>query len=260
MKLFFQDLNQYKGYIITSIKAQLKAELANSWLGCLWWILEPTLSMLLYMFVFTIIFHRTTTYIVAFILVGITYWRFFNHTVMSSITLVKRYRGVLSKIYLPKYILVISLMGVNGFKLLCSYGPIIALMIYYQVPLSIHMFTTIILTILLLLFTFGVSCWCMHIGVYVEDLHRLMQFVLQAVFYASGVFYPIVDTLSPSFSSVLLSFNPMALILYEVRNALLYATPCHWGLIFIYFGVSIILGITGVFIIYRKGNQYIKIV
>lgn len=260
MKLFVQDLRKYKGYIIASIKSQLKAELANSWLGCLWWILEPTLSMLLYMFVFTIIFHRTTTYIVAFILVGITYWRFFNSTVMSSITLVKRYRSVLTKIYLPKYVLVINLIGVNGFKLLCSYVPIIALMLYYRVQLSIHIFTIIPLTILLFLLTFGVSCWFMHIGVYIEDFHRLMQFVLQAVFYASGVFYPIVDTLSPFLSNILLTFNPMSLILYEVRNVLLYATPCDWLYTAVYFGISILLGMTGIFIIYHKENEYIKIV
>lgn len=260
MMRFFQDIKKYRSYIFSSAKAQLKSELANSWLGWLWWILEPTLFMFLYMFVFAIVFHRTTTYIVAFIVVGLTYWRFFNSNVLSSITLIKRYRAVLSKVYLPKFVLIISMMLVNGFKMMCSYIPIIALMIYYRIPLSVHIFTIIPITVLLFLMTFGISCWFMHIGVYFEDLNKLTQIAMQAVFYASGVFYPIVDMLSPFLSNILLSFNPVALILHEARNALLYALPCHWMLVGIYFIVFVVISILGVVMIYSRENQYIKVV
>lgn len=260
MKRFFTDLKKYKAYIFHSAKAQLKSELANSWLGGFWWVLEPTLFMFVYMFVFTVVFRRTTEYVVAFIMIGLTYWRFFNNCVLSSITLFKRYRSVASKVYIPKFILVISLMMTNAFKMLCSYIPIIILMVVYRVPLSIHVLTVVPVTLLLFVITFAISTWCMHIGVYVEDLNKLMQIALQMLFYISGIFYPINELLAPGVSKMVFAFNPIAMILYEVRNALLYSTPSNWLLIAVYFVVGSVIALLGVRRIYRSESQYIKVV
>lgn len=260
MKRFFQDLSKYRGYMLYSAKAQLKAELANSWLGGLWWVLEPTLFMLVYMFVFTVVFRRTTTYVVAFIIVGLTCWRFFNNCVMGSITLVKRYRAVISKVYIPKFVLIGTMMLVNGFKMLCSYVPLIVLMFYYRIPLSVNMLAIIPITALLFLLTFGLSCFLLHIGVYVEDMNKVMTIVLQMVFYISGVFFPLNELLEPSLAQTIFAFNPVALIMYEARNALLYGIPCQWALLGIYYAIAAIISIWGVSLIYRAESQYIKVV
>ena len=259
MKRFFEDLKKYGAYMFYSAKAQLKAELANSWLGGVWWVLEPSLSMLVYMFVFTVVFHRTTTYVVAFIVVGLTYWRFFNTTVLSSITLMKRYRAVISKTYIPKFILLGSSMMVNGFKLLCSYVPLIVLMIYYQVPLSFNLLAIIPITAGLFLLTFGVACLCMHVGVYLEDLQKLLTILLQMVFYISGVFYPINEMLEPAAAKSLFLFNPMAMILYEARNALLYAQGCQWDVLGLWALVAVLLSVWGVSVVYKAESRYIKV-
>lgn len=259
MKRFFNDMKKYWGYMFYSAEAQLKAELANSWLGGLWWILEPSLNMLIYMFVFTVVFQRSTTYVVAFIVLGLSYWRFFNMTVISSITLMKRYRAVISKTYIPKYILLGSSMLVNGFKLLCAYIPLIGLMFYYQIPLSTYMLAIIPVTAVLFLLTFGFSCLCMHVGVYLEDLQKLMTIILQMVFYFSGVFFPINELLPPEVSKTIFACNPMAMILYEARNALLYAVPCQWDLLGVWAAVAVVLSIWGVSVIYKSESRYIKV-
>jgi len=260
MKRFFRDLGQFWDYMRYSASAQLRAELANSWLGGLWWVLEPTLSMLVYLFVFTVVFQRNTTYVIAFIVVGLSYWRFFNNCVTGSITLVKRHRAVISKVYIPKFVLLGSMMLVNAFKLLCAYVPIIALMFYYQVPLTWHMFSIIPITMLLFLLTCGVSCWFMHIGVYVEDMNKLITIVLQLVFYISGVFFPINELLEPSVAQTIFTFNPMALIIYESRNALLYGIESQWGLLGGVAAVAIIISVWGVSMLYKRESQYIKVV
>lgn len=259
MRQFFNSLQKYRGYIFYSAKAQLKAELANSWLGGLWWVLEPTLNMLVYLFVFTVVFHRSTTYVVAFIILGLSYWRFFHNCVISSITLLKRYRSVIMKVYIPKCAFVCILMVVNGFKLLCAYIPIIGLMFYYSVPLSIHILTIVPITLLMLLLTFGICCWCMHIGVYIEDLSKVMTILLQMVFYISGVFYPINELLEPALANQIFALNPIAFIINEARNALLYAAPCQWNLVVIFSVIAVLLSVTGILLVNRGERQYIKV-
>lgn len=256
---FFEDLKKYRGYMFYSAKAQLKSELANSWLGGLWWVLEPTLNMLVYMFVYTVVFRRTTTYVVAFIVVGLTYWRFFNTTVISSITLVRRHRSVISKTYIPKFILLGSSVLVNGFKLLCSYVPLICLMVYYQIPLNVYMLGILPITAVLFLLTFGISSLFMHMGVYLEDLQKLMKVFLQMVFYISGVFYPINEMLEGALARSIFVFNPMALIIYEARNALLYAQSSEWTILGLWALVAVLLSVLGVSMIYKSESRYIKV-
>lgn len=260
MKRFFKDLKKYSAYMVYSARAQLNAELANSWLGGIWWVLEPVLYMLVYMFVFTVVFQRQTQYSVAFITLGLAYWRFFNNTVQASITLVKRYRAVISKVYLPKFAFVCSQMLVNGFKMLFSLIPVAVLMVWYRVPLTWHIPALIPVTAVLFVLTFGISCICMHIGVYVEDLDRLMKVMLQLLFYFSGVFYPINELVEPWLAQLMFTVNPIALILFEARNALLYGVPCQWGLLTVYLLIGIGIALLGVRTIYKSESKYIKVI
>lgn len=260
MKRFLKDLNKYKGYMLYSARAQLNAELANSWLGGIWWVLEPVLYMFVYMFVFTVVFQRQTQYSVAFITLGLAYWRFFNNTVQASITLVKRYRAVISKVYIPKFVFVCALMMVNAFKMLFSLIPVAVLMVWYQVPLTWNIPALIPVTAVLFVLTFGISCLCMHIGVYLEDLDRLMKVVLQLLFYFSGVFYPINELVAPQLAQLMFTVNPIALVLYETRNALLYGVSCQWGLMGVYLLIGISISWLGVRTVYKAESKYIKVI
>jgi ABC-type polysaccharide/polyol phosphate export permease len=105
---FAKDLKKYWRYILYSARATLKDEVANSFLNWLWWILDPLLFMLVYTFVFTIVFGRSQDYLCAFIFIGYTTWTFFNRSILNSVRTIKRYQGVLSKVYLPKFVLLLS--------------------------------------------------------------------------------------------------------------------------------------------------------
>lgn len=260
MKRLLRDLSKYSAYMRYSANAQLKAELANSWLGGIWWVLEPVMYMFVYMFVFTVVFQRETQYSVAFITLGLAYWRFFNNTVQASITLVKRYRAVISKVYIPKFVFVCALMLVNAFKMLFSLIPVAVLMVWYQVPLTWHIPALIPVTAVLFVLTFGVSCVCMHIGVYVEDLDRLMKVLLQLLFYFSGVFYPINELVEPWLAQLMFTVNPIALILFEARNSLLYGIGCQWGLLGLYLALGLLVAYWGVKLIYKSESKYIKVI
>ena len=155
---FAKDIKKYWRYMIYSARATLKDEVANSFLNWLWWILDPLLFMLVYTFVFTIVFGRSQDYLCAFIFIGYTTWTFFNRSILASVRTIKRYQGVLSKVYLPKFVLLISNMLVNGFKMLIGYGLIFVSMFIYRVPLTPKLLWMIPYLLLLALLSFGLSC------------------------------------------------------------------------------------------------------
>ena len=118
--------------MIYSAKAELKAEVANSHLGWLWWILDPLLFMLVYAFVSSIVFKAKEDYFMAFIFVGVTTWDFFNKTLKQSVKLVTSNSQIVTKVYIPKFVFVISKMGTNAIKMAISFALVIGMMIFYR--------------------------------------------------------------------------------------------------------------------------------
>lgn len=269
VKRFFRDVKRYFSYTVFSAKAELKSEVAGSFLSWLWWFLDPLLFMLVYTFIAIIIFKSGEPYFPVFVFIGLNSWNFFNKTVKSSIKLVSAKKMIVTKIYVPKYLFVFEKMGVYGFKMLVSYSLTIALMIIYRVPVSIKMLWAIPIMIIMAVFTFGVSTIVMHFGVFVEDLFNVITVVLQLVFYLSGIFYSIEKkvpshytllglTINPKV--VLLKCNPMALILTDLRNVLLYNKDPHWVVLLFWLGVGLILSVIGVRTIYKQENGYVKVI
>ena len=92
-------------------------------------------------------------------------------------------KSIISKVYLPKFILIESKMMVNGFKMLVSFGIVIILMIFYQIPLSWNVFYAIPILICMWIVNFGLMTILVHFGVYVEDLANVVNIVLRFIFY-----------------------------------------------------------------------------
>ena len=108
MKRFINDMEKYYRYAVYSDKAELKAEVAGSYLNWIWWILEPFCMMLIYAFIFGFVFDAREKYFTAFIYVGLTLWTFFNQNMKNSVRMVKKNNSIISKVYLPKFFLIDS--------------------------------------------------------------------------------------------------------------------------------------------------------
>ena len=135
-KKFKADMKKYWKYAVYSSKAQLKSEVANSYLNWLWWVLEPLCFMLIYNFIFGTVFEAREKYFTIFIFIGITLWDFFNKTMLQSVRIVKQNKPIVSKVYLPKYVLLMVKMGVNGFKMFISFGIVLIMLVVYRVTMT----------------------------------------------------------------------------------------------------------------------------
>ena len=135
---FFADLKKYKSYIICAAKSELKTEVADSYLNWVWWILEPFCLMLVYTFIFGFVFDRSEAYYPLFIFIGLTLWNFFSANVKKSASMVRRFKSIVSRVYLPKVVLLIVNMMTTGFKMLVSLGIVVVMMAFFRVKLSYH--------------------------------------------------------------------------------------------------------------------------
>lgn len=256
-KRFSKDIKRYWRYSIVSARSQLKTEVANSYLNWIWWILEPFCFMLIYTFVFGYVFNAKEQYFPVYIFIGLTMWNFFNKTVQGSVKIVKANKSIVSKVYFPKYILILTKMWVNGFKMLVSFGIVLLMMIFYRIPINLNLFFFIPVFLVLVLFTFGCSCFFMHFGVYVEDLSNVVNIVMKMLFYITGVFYNLEKRI-PEYGVAFNHYNPMAFLLTSMRQSLIYGSTPHITLLCVWFVISLLLSVAGIRKIYKEENSYVK--
>ncbi len=260
MKRFINDSKKYWEVAKYSAKSTLKSEVANSHLSWLWWILDPLLFMMVYSFIALIVFGKGEKYFAAFVFIGLSSWDFFSKTVKQSVRLVSQNSAIVSKVYLPKYVLIYTQMMVNGFKMLVSYVLVVGIMVIYRVPVSYNLIYMIPLFLTLFLMTFGISAILLHFGVFVDDLFNVVNVLMRMAFYLSGVFYNIANRNVPEpYASLLLKCNPIAFIMNELRKCMIYSVTPDLRLLAFWFVMGIILSVIGVNCIYKHENSYVKV-
>lgn len=260
IKQFQKDMKSYRNYIMYSGKSALKAEIANSHLSWMWWILDPLLFMLVYSFIALVVFKKSEPYFPAFVFIGLSIWTFFERTVKGSVKIVRSNKEIVSKVYLPKYVLILVRMIMNGFKMLVSFSLVIVVMLIYRVPVTWNILYVVPIMLMVFFVTFGISAFMLHFGVFVEDLFNVMNVVLKLVFYMSGIFYSITRNIPEPYLSILLKLNPIALAIDDLRSVMLYAGGPHLLAELIWLGAGILLSYFGIYVIYKYENSYVKVI
>jgi teichoic acid transport system permease protein len=262
MKKFFADIKKFKGYVAYATRAELKAEVAGSFLSWVWWILDPLLYMLVYSFIAILVFRSGEPYFPVFVFIGLNCWQFFAKSVKASVKLVASKRAVVTKVYIPKHLLVLEKLGVYAFKMLVSFGLTVIFMIAYRVPVNFNVLWVIPLLLLLFTVTYAVCLFLMHFGVIIEDLANIINVVLQLGFYVSCIFYSIENRISGYsvlLAKILVNVNPLALIITDMRTALMGSGEIHYIALAVWFLVATAVVWVATNVIYKYENSYVKI-
>lgn len=260
MKKFFHNLKKYFKYSIYSAKAELKSEVADSYLNWLWWIIEPVCFMLIYTFVFGVVFKNSEAYFASFVFIGLTAWEFFNRMISGSVKLITNNRDLVTKVYIPKYILLLSKSFTYIFKTGISIIITFILMAFQGVHFTWHIALLIPILLVIYVFTFGIGLFLMHFGVTFNDLANLTNIGLRMVFYVSGVFYNISKRLSGNLAHILLNYNPIAFCMNELRKVMIYNELPNFLGLGIWLVVGILICMLGISTIHKNENSYAKVI
>lgn len=265
MKRFIEDMKKYYRYVLYAGQSELKAEVANSYLNWLWWVIEPICFMLIYSLVFGVFFGgRKIEHIHIFIYIGITMWDFFSRMLNSSVKSVRSNKAIVAKVYIPKYMLILVKMYVNIFKMFIAFIVLFGMAFFSKIPLSWSMLWIIPILITLYIFTFGICTFLLHFGVYVDDLGNVVRILLKIVFYLTGIFYDIEDKVTKAYNHDVAVFighaNPMASLITAARNAILHGQRPSLKFLCLWFVVGCIISVFGIKKIYKNENSYVKVI
>ena len=260
MKRFWKDLKNHWKYALQSAKSELKSEVANSYLSWIWWVLEPFCFMLIYSFIFCVVFKGKEEQFCIFIFIGITGLEFFKRCLTQSVKMMRNNKSIVTKVYIPKFILLISKMFFNGYKMMISFGIVAVMLIYYRVHITWNIIFIIPIILVLFVVSFACMTFLMHYGVFVRDLENVVHIGLRMVFYMTGIFYNIETRLPQKYVSILMKGNPMALIIGSMRKCILYGQTPDLKWLAVWFVIGILVSAAGIRKIYKNENSYVKVI
>jgi lipopolysaccharide transport system permease protein len=236
------------GLLIFKTGANLKTEVSRYYLNYLWWVIEPVLTMGVFYVVFGILLNRSTEDFAAFLLTGLTFWNWFNHTVNNAAGSILGGGGLMLQVNIPKAMFPLEVFLQDGFKHLFVVTLLLLFLVFY--PTSIHP-SWLALPVLLLVqgvFVLAAGVLCAALVPFLPDLKFVISTGLSLMFFGSGVFYDIQSTVLPAHRRILY-LNPMAGLIKIYRDVLIYGLWPDWiyllkvllaGLILLWFSLALV--------------------
>ncbi len=250
-------LPRYVELISYKVFAELKEEISRHFVGALWWILDPILFMSVFYIVFNVLpFKDRPENFVAFLLVGLVSWRWFQHGVTSTANSIFANRSIARLVYVPKVIFVLCSLLSSMVKFLIVLFLLI-LFLYFSGYLPSLQYAWLLPLIAVQFILIGaVSFPLAAVIPAIPDAVFLVQHGLRLAFFVSGIFFDgrqIAEEHQRYFY-----LNPMASVLEGYRDIMLYgATPDLVKLGYVLAG-SLLFLLVGISIVVRMDRRFPK--
>ena len=260
VSLGLRELWGYRELIYFFIWRDIKVRYKQTVLGGLWAILQPFFTML----IFSVFFGRLAKIpsegvpYPLFAFAALVPWQFFANGLSQSSTSLVASSNLVAKVYFPRLALPTSkvLSGVVDFLL--AFAMLIALMVYYGVKPTYHVFWLPFFFLLALTTALGVSIWFSALHVQFRDVQHAIPFLVQAWLFATPVAYP--SSLLSEPWRTLYGINPMVGVVEGFRWALLGTATAPGPIIAVSSTVSIALLVSGTFYFRRLEKTFADIV
>lgn len=226
----FYELIRYRYLLQTLISRDLKVRYKRSFLGIIWAMVNPLLTMLVMIIVFSQLFRFNIENYPIYLLAGILLWRLFSEGTTTAINSVYRNRGMTKKIYIPSSIFVVAAIGSALINMLFAMIPLLVLAIMFGVKPEISWLYLPIPIGLATSFALGIGLIIASFAVFFADMINIYAVLLSAFYFLTPIFYPI--EVLPDFLIKLEQFNPMYQSINAFRSVLMEGTlPPFQGLL-----------------------------
>ncbi|MFT7035862.1 MAG: lipopolysaccharide transport system permease protein [Cyclobacteriaceae bacterium] len=244
-KLNLKELIHYKDLFFILAIRDLRVRYAQTALGLLWALLQPLATLL----IFTLIFGRAIKVDTGSIpypvyaMSGMSAWAYFSFVLSQSGGSIISAGDMVKKIYFPRLVIPLSKALVAVVDFLITLSILIALMVFYQVPISQNLVFLPLFFLLNVIGALGVGIWLSALTIRYRDFQHVVPFLVQIGLYATPIAYP--ASLVPEKYQWLYHLNPMTGIISGFRWSLFGEEGFH-PMTFISFTMIFVLFISGV--------------
>jgi lipopolysaccharide transport system permease protein len=254
LTLNVKEIWKYRDLLFIWMRRDILSIYTQTLLGPLWFFLQPILTTLTYIIIFTRIARLSTIDLppVLFYMSGTILWGYFSECILKTSTFLKDNTPIFSKVYFPRLIIPISIVFTNLVKFGIQLLLFLAVYFYYLFATnSIHpneiLFMLPALVLMIAGLGLGVGMIISSLTTRYKDLAHLINFSVQLMLFLSPVFFP-VSGMSDSIYKKLILANPMTGIIESFRYGFTGKGYFSWEVLAYDAGVIIILLFIGIII------------
>lgn len=225
---------RYRDLLYMYVKRDIITIYKQTILGPLWFVIQPVLTTIMYMFVFGGLAGISTDGAPQplFYLSGIMLWNYFSACFNVSSNVFVGNANVFGKVYFPRLVVPLSGIISNLIKMSFQLILFVGVYIYYYstgVPLTVN-WTIILFPVLIFLIAFHGMSWGLIITSLTtkyRDLKQFVSFGIQLFMYATPVIYPL--SAAPGKYKDLIALNPLTPIFEAFKYSCMGCGSLSWG-------------------------------
>lgn len=243
------DRRQYFFVIRELTSREIKRKYARSYLGIIWSVLNPLLTMGVMSLIFSYMFKRSIEKFPLYYLTGNIFWALFSESTRAAMTALVDNKTLLLKAKLPKQTFVLSRVYTSMVNFGYTCVAYVLMLLIFRIKPTWTMLLFPLDVALALLFATGIGYVLSILYVFFADIKYLYSVFLTLLMYMSAIFYPVTSL--PPILQKLIGYNPIYLSIYIAREAVVYNHIPHytaWIKLAIAAAVSLIIGL----IVFKK--------
>lgn len=250
------ELYQSRKLIWRLAKDDFKRRYAGSYMGAVWAMVQPVVTVVMYYFVFEVLMPTkgqlvkegvTAPYLV-FLTAGLVPWFYFSEAIMNGMTALLEYQYLVKKVVFKISILpiikIIAATFIHGFFVLV----LLIISWLYGYPPSLYTLQLIYYSFCMFVFVLAVSYTTCSVVIYFRDLQQIISIGMQVGMWATPVLWNI-NTFGEKVQ-MLVKINPLVYIVEGYRSSIygkqwfwedFYSTMYFWIITIVLFAVGTLL-------------------
>ncbi|MBX3029936.1 MAG: ABC transporter permease [Chloroflexi bacterium] len=220
------------------VRAEIKKKGTDTVLGNVWWVLDPLVSLSVYVFVFGTVFARNQQDFAVFLIAAMIPFKWFTGTLSDAVSSVTANGSLIKQIQFPKIVLPLVVNGSGLMNLLVGFGVLLGFVIVlYPAHLSTMLLLFPVIAIIQGVMMLGFSFFLAAATVFYRDVGIVIGHLLRLLFYVAPILWSfeaaggrgslIRNAVGDEFFTIL-RYNPVAVLL-ETFRTITYGVPLPDG-------------------------------
>lgn len=273
LKNYFKNAYKYRYLVQEIVRKNIKLQYRNSFLGIFWTFLQPLLTMIVLVLVFSNVFGSSSSGVVCYpiyVLCGRLIYECFTQSTKRAMRSIRNSASVIKKVYVPKYVYPLSNVLANFVTFLISLTVLVVVFAFFYIfqhgaypdlVLSWKFLLLIVPLLLLFMLSIGVGMILSVLNVFFKDIEYIYDVFCMLLFYITPVFYKVSNLKlagEVSWFGFVLKLNPLYWITDLFRSCVLVnGFDWNWNGFFYTLGFSVFSILIGTYFFYKKQDKFI---
>lgn len=253
-----KEIWNYRDLLTLFVKRDITVQYKQTVLGPLWWLIQPALTVIMYMVVFGGIAGIPTDGIPQplFYLGGVCIWQYFADCLNKTSNTFVTNAGIFGKVYFPRLIMPLATVTSNLVRFSIQLGLFVIVYIYYAIiglapSPNWYLLLFPLLVVMMAGLALGFGIVISSLTTKYRDLQILFSFIVQLWMYGTPIVYPLSQVAGKKVLgmdlTILMCLNPVTPVIETFKHGALSAGQfIGWGWLaysFVFMIVMLGLGI-----------------